>query len=47
MKSKENMDLDVGVRGAEEQHELNKTITSKATCNFFYKEKVHALTFQV
>ena len=35
-KSKENMDLDVGVRGAEEQHELNKTITSEATCNFFY-----------
>ena len=36
-KSKENMDLDVRVRGAEEQHELRKkTITSEATCNFFY-----------
>ena len=46
-KSKENMDLDVRLRWAKEQHELNKTITSEATCNFFYYEKVHALTFQV
>ena len=35
-KSEENMDLGVRVRGAEEQHELNKTITSEATCNFFH-----------
>ena len=44
-KSKENIDLDVRVRGAEEQHELNKTITSEATCNFFTKRKyMHLLS---